>query len=172
LPALAVNPDITRSNHLYVLTPTCYNTSDRADVFFLQSTNGGVAWTAPLRINQDTTANDQWMPALAVGPDGNKLSWLVGPAKRYEQLPDRRLRSLANIATNGTVTLFPNDFRITTESFPAIFAGSRNLRYENGQWKNDPSAVWGQPGYYDPVWPPYDVALDWWYRRGGLSIHG
>jgi len=39
-----------------------------ADIFFSASMNGGIAWTPPLRVNQDPIANglDQWAPAMKV----------------------------------------------------------------------------------------------------------
>jgi hypothetical protein len=50
-----------------------------ASLFFVQSTNGGTNWTTnAIHVNTDSTTNDQWMPAIAVRPDGNKLfiGWL------------------------------------------------------------------------------------------------
>ena len=42
------------------------------DVFISRSTNGGVTWSAPVRVNQDTFGNDkdQWFPWVAVAPNG------------------------------------------------------------------------------------------------------
>src|SRR5262249_7342207 len=47
--------------------------ADRGDAFFTQSADGGATWSKPLRLNDDATPNDQWMPALAVTPDGSHL---------------------------------------------------------------------------------------------------
>ena len=48
------------------------NTDDKADVLFVCSTNAGTNWSSPRRVNTVWT-NDQWMPALAVKPDGTQL---------------------------------------------------------------------------------------------------
>ena len=134
---------------------------DGPDVCYLQSTNGGANWTATtnggtswttnaLRVNTDSTTNDQWMPVLAVKPDGTKLllAW-------YDRRHDTNTNSLIDfygrwgtIATNGTVT-FGTEFKITTTSFPAVFAGT--LADNETQ------------GHYDPVYPPGGVNLNWHY---------
>ena len=51
---------------------------------------------------------------------------------------------------------FGTEFRITTESFPPVFAGTLGSPYTN-------------PGYYDPVYPPGGVNLQWWYPEWPLS---
>jgi len=52
------------------------------------------------------------------------------------------------IATDGTVTL-ATEFKITTGSFPPVFVGT--LADNTIQ------------GHYDPVYPPGNVNLHWWY---------
>lgn len=155
-PALAVNPTTTRSNHLYVAyLDKSTNANDRADVFFTRSDNGGVTWASPLRVNLDGTTSDQWMPSVAVGPDGNKLfiGWLDRRKDTNNSLIDVYGR-WGTIATNGTVAFFTNDFRITTESFPPAYGGSLTVNTNIG--------------YYDPVWPSIGVNLhwhyDWWFE--------
>ena len=49
------------------------------DVFVVASSDGGVSWSAPVKVNDDLIAplNGQWMQALAVGPDGTvHMTWL------------------------------------------------------------------------------------------------
>lgn len=49
------------------------------DIFVASSTDGGQAWSAPVRVNDDLVGptNGQWMPALAVGPEGTlHATWL------------------------------------------------------------------------------------------------
>ena len=128
------------------------NSRDLCDIFFVQSTNSGVNWTTnpPVRVNTDSTTNDQWMPAIAVRPDGNQLfiGWLDRRGDTNNSMIDAYGR-WGTIATNGAVTFFTNDFRITSQSFPPAFAGA--------------SLVNTNQGYYDPVWPPGGVELGWWY---------
>ena len=139
------------------------NADDRADIFFLQSTNGGVSWvtttnsgatwtTDALPVNSDGTTNDQWMPAIAVRPDGNQLfvGWLDRRNDTNNSLIDAYGR-WARVGTNGAVTFMTNDFRITTTNFPPAFSGDLpDNKVE---------------GHYDPVWPPGGVPLGWWYSE-------
>jgi hypothetical protein len=95
-------------------------------------------------------SNDQWMPVLAVKPDGTKVfvAW-------YDRRNDTNNNSVidvygrwATIAADGTVT-FGTEFKITTTNFPAVFAGTLLSNRSIGQ--------------YDPVYPPGEVDLNWHY---------
>ena len=54
----------------------------------------------------------------------------------------------ATIAANGAVD-FGAEFRVTTTSFPPVFAGTLSANQTQGR--------------YDPVYPPGGVNLHWWY---------
>ena len=43
---------------------------DRADLHFSKSTDSGLSWSTPLRVNDDVTSNDQWFPWITVDPYG------------------------------------------------------------------------------------------------------
>jgi hypothetical protein len=60
-----------RSGHLYVTWAD--NRNGDCDIFFSRSTNNGVSWSAPLRINNDALANGkiQYWPVIAVNETGN-----------------------------------------------------------------------------------------------------
>ncbi len=94
--------------------------NDRADVFLRISNDNGATWSAPVRINDDATANDQWQPTLAVTPDGAHLGifWY-----------DRRLDFANNLIDyfgdicdiTGSVVSCGTDFRISDVSFLPVF---------------------------------------------------
>ena len=44
--------------------------SDPGDVFYIRSTDGGVTFSAPLKLNTDATTRPQWQPNLSVSPAG------------------------------------------------------------------------------------------------------
>jgi hypothetical protein len=44
--------------------------SDPVDMHFVRSTDGGQSWSSPLRLNDDTGNNWQWMGTMSVSPDG------------------------------------------------------------------------------------------------------
>ncbi|MHB8605936.1 MAG: hypothetical protein ACYDCK_11845 [Thermoplasmatota archaeon] len=59
--------------------------SGDSDIYVATSTDGGKTWRAPIKVNDDTTpagaastpTNEQWMPAIAIGPDGTiHATWL------------------------------------------------------------------------------------------------
>jgi hypothetical protein len=69
-PHAAVNPI---SGHLYVTYDNDGAGTDKADVNMVISTNGGATWGAPVKVNDDITTTDQWMPTVAVLPGGDKI---------------------------------------------------------------------------------------------------
>ena len=69
---LAASPDY--ANHLYLTYEDWDSAAGQADVKFTQSTNGGVTWTKPVVVNDNTDAvgvpTDQLQPSVAAGPGG------------------------------------------------------------------------------------------------------
>jgi len=78
------NIDVDRSNgpgrgNVYVLASvTRLSNSDPADVMFAKSTDGGLTWSSPIRINDDaSTFNTQWFGTMSVAPNGRiDVIWL------------------------------------------------------------------------------------------------
>ncbi len=148
-PVVAVNPDSAKADDLYVAyADKGAAPGGRADVFFVRSLNGGISWTAPVRICTVAT-NDQWMPMMCVKPDGTKL--LVAWYDRRQD-PNNSLIDVygrwGTIAANGEVS-FGTEFKITTQSFPPVFAGTLPANRDQG--------------HYDPVYPAGYVNLHWHY---------
>src|SRR6266478_2572630 len=48
--------------------------SDPGDVYYIRSTNSGVTFSAPLKLNIDATTRPQWQPNLSVSPTGSLLA--------------------------------------------------------------------------------------------------
>src|SRR5437899_9395017 len=44
--------------------------SDPGDVYYIRSTDGGVTFSAPFKLNTDSTTRPQWQPNLSVSPAG------------------------------------------------------------------------------------------------------
>lgn len=118
-PQAVVNPV---SDDLYVIYNDDPTGLDKGDIFFTMSSDRGTTWSAPVRVNSDSTINDQWQPTIAVTPDGENVGifWY-----------DRR-----NSANNGMIEYwgqigdvvgssisFTNaDFRVSDNPFPPIVA--------------------------------------------------
>ena len=53
--------------------------SDAGDVYYIRSTDGGVTFSAPFKLNTDTTTRPQWQPNVSVSPSGTVLAtWYDG----------------------------------------------------------------------------------------------
>lgn len=49
---------------------------DPGNIFYTRSTDNGLTWSAPLRLNTDATSRAQWSPSLSVNTQGNVFaSW-------------------------------------------------------------------------------------------------
>jgi len=48
--------------------------SDAGDVYYIRSTDGGVTFGTPLKLNTDSTTRPQWQPNLSVSPTGTLLA--------------------------------------------------------------------------------------------------
>jgi hypothetical protein len=115
-PQAVVNPV---NGNIYVVFNDKPAGADKADIFFTQSTNLGAAWSAPVRVNDDSGTNDQWQPTLAVMPNGEHLFISFYDRRLY---PANSLIDVFGVIGNisgGIVTFEPN-FRITNASFPVV----------------------------------------------------
>lgn len=105
-PHAAVDPTTGR---LYV-TYDDKTASNGADVFLKFSDDGGATWSAPIRINTDSTDNDQFFPTLAVTAGGRAL--MVGWYDRRRDPENRDIqrwsRGAAINPTTEALTFGPN----------------------------------------------------------------
>ena len=71
-PSMAVDRSSgPRSGWVYITYPS--GTATRPDIFLIRSTDGGSFWSAPVKVNQDTSNNDQWQPWITVDPSNGNL---------------------------------------------------------------------------------------------------
>jgi hypothetical protein len=94
--------------------------TDKGNIYFTESTDGGQKWSKPVQVNDDLTNNDQWFPALAVTPDGSHvgLFWYDRRLDPADWLIDR----FGAIGTvSGHTVTFGANFRITDVSFPPSY---------------------------------------------------
>jgi uncharacterized repeat protein (TIGR01451 family) len=92
---------------------------DKGNIYFTQTADGGVTWSAPIQVNTDATTRDQWQPVIAITPDGGGLfvSWY-----------DRRLDAAnmrfdvygRNATISGSTVSWGGDYRITDADSPVV----------------------------------------------------
>jgi hypothetical protein len=58
----------------YVYDSRNTSNGDTGDVFYIRSTDGGLTFAAPFKLNTDTTTRPQWQPNLSVGSDGSVVA--------------------------------------------------------------------------------------------------
>lgn len=117
----------------YVYDARNTSNGDSADVYYIRSADGGNTFSAPMKLNTDTTTRPQWQPNLSVGPDGSLLAvWYdaresTNCVKGNTSVPCYRMwarKSTDNGATwqpdapfSDTISPLPDqpDFNIVTE---------------------------------------------------------
>jgi hypothetical protein len=121
-PQIAANPI---SGNLYVVFADSTQGADKANVYFTHSEDSGTTWSPPAQVNDDKTTNDQFLPAIAVSPDGARLA-----IDFYDRRDDPsnvkayRYGVTADVA-GATVTFGPN-FRVSAASFPILVPNAPN----------------------------------------------
>jgi hypothetical protein len=90
-----------------------------ADIYFTSSTDNGSAWSAPAVLNDDSTARDQFMPTIAVTPDGSHVfaSWYDRRSDPNNSLIERW--GVTGNIIGGAILWGPN-FRLSSGSFPVV----------------------------------------------------
>jgi len=145
-PDVAVNP---LTGNIYVT----YNDNpagvDKADVFVVQSTDGGATWGARIRVNDDVTITDQWQPTLAVTPGGDKLG-IFYSSRQEDPLGNNLFKYYGRIAsiTGPTLTFAPSFAVSDTASLPEF--GRDSL--VNPVYMGDYNTAYATPGFFEVSW--------------------
>ena len=145
-PHAAVNPV---NGNLYVTYNNHGAGSDKADVFFVQSTDGGATWSAPVKVNDDTTTTDQWQPTIAVSPDGSKVG-IFYYSRQEDPSGNNLFKYYGRIGTisGSTVTFSPSFAVSDTASLPEFGRDG----YVNSYYMGDYNTAFGAPGTFDVSW--------------------
>ncbi|HEX5081206.1 MAG TPA: PxKF domain-containing protein [Blastocatellia bacterium] len=151
-------------------------TVDKADIFVVQSTDGGATWSAPLRVNDDTTTTDQWQPTLAITPDGSTLG--VFYYSRQEDPANNLFKFYGRIASvTGPTLSFAPSFAIS--DVPSLPEFGRDS-VVNTTYMGDYDMAAATPGAFHVVWsdnrddlpggaPRKDPNV--YYKRIDLTLH-
>ncbi|MCU0343651.1 MAG: T9SS type A sorting domain-containing protein [Ignavibacterium sp.] len=76
--AVDTSNEVTRSNVYLLCSVERISNSDPADVMFSRSSNYGISWSSPIKINDDASTNNyQWFGTMSVAPNGRiDVIWL------------------------------------------------------------------------------------------------
>ncbi|HWA05748.1 MAG TPA: T9SS type A sorting domain-containing protein [Ignavibacteria bacterium] len=112
-----------RSGWIYVAFAD--NRNGDCDIFLTKSTNNGVNWSAPLRINNDPVANGkiQYWPTIAVNDAGNIAVLFMDTRNTID---NTTIEAYVARSYDGGVT-FTNEL-LSTEPSPTLIPGS-NVRF-------------------------------------------
>jgi hypothetical protein len=108
------------------------NESDNTDIMLQYSDDIGVTWSTPVLLNDDHTANSQFMPAIAVDQTTGAVavSWYdarndlgAGGPGDTNGIPNDDAQTWATYSTDGGVTFVPN-FQVSAGTFSAPDAQS------------------------------------------------
>ncbi|WP_426991118.1 hypothetical protein [Methylomonas sp. CM2] len=101
-------------NNLYLLAPVDPPGTDNLDVNFIRSSDGGLTWSAPLRINTDTADRNafQWFPMLGVA-DNSRIDAVWYDTREKLQAGTSQL--FYSYSWDGGATWSPN--RAVTATF-------------------------------------------------------
>jgi len=83
------------------------------DVFLIRSEDGGNTWSEPSRVNQDSTANDQWLPWLSVDPTTGGIFVIYYDSRRFAA--NDSAEAYVSSSWDGGESFF--DIRVSEESF-------------------------------------------------------
>ncbi|MEX1233005.1 MAG: pre-peptidase C-terminal domain-containing protein [Planctomycetaceae bacterium] len=120
-------------------SPDAANAADHhdTDIFLLRSTNGGTSWSGPVRVNDDTTANSQFIPWMDVDQTTGNLAigWYdarnddgLGGTGDTDAVANTDMQFFVTASLDGGLTFMPN-VQVSTgtsnqsgaEPYPAIF---------------------------------------------------
>jgi uncharacterized repeat protein (TIGR03803 family) len=100
-------------------TSGVFRLNGTGDVFFTRSSDSGATWRTPIVLNDDGTRRDQFMPAIAVTPNGAGIfvSW-------YDRRNDPNNLLIERWGVVGTITAaginWGSNFRISSAAFPVV----------------------------------------------------
>ena len=107
--------------HLVYAAVSSGQTVDRSDIFYVRSTDGGVTFSVPARLNDDATATSQWSPAIAVAADGRvAVKWWD---RRNDPVNDSLTDVYMTVSADGGAT-FGKNIRVTDHNW--VFGPSRS----------------------------------------------
>src|SRR5439155_10419475 len=122
---------------------------DKADIFFVQSTDGGATWSSRNKVNDDATTTDQWFPNVVVSPAGDRIG--IFYYSRQDDTANNNLFKyygrIGNIS-GATITFGASAPVSDTQSFPEF--GRDGV--VDSSYMGDYDQAYARSGSFDVVW--------------------
>jgi hypothetical protein len=80
---------------------------DNCDILLVRSTDFGQTWSTPLRVNDDNTITDQWMPTVSVDKTTGRV-YVTWYDSRVDPANNLMTQIYSAVSTNGGVSFQPN----------------------------------------------------------------
>ncbi|MBI1730967.1 hypothetical protein HY229_00975 [Candidatus Acetothermia bacterium] len=142
-----------QNGDVYVVYDSNPPGADQTDVYFIRSTDGGVSWSQPLRVNDDKSESDQFMGAISVSEDG-----VIGVTfyDRRNDPENLKLDKYMAQSFDSGLTFGPN-FRLSSVSSPVpiievpipCYMGDYDQVASDGEYFY---ATWGDNRNKAPTW--------------------
>jgi len=115
-PRMAADNSWTSSRgNLYIVYAANPPGADIADIFLVKSTNYGTSWGAPVKLNDDATTTDQWMPAITVDKKTGRV-FVFWFDSRNDPTGNLMTELYGTVSTDGGTTFSPNG-KVSNASF-------------------------------------------------------
>ena len=165
-PRLAIDPSTSATGTLYVVYQRLVAPPDDTDISLQSSTDGGVTWSAPVRVNDDTAGSIQTNPNVSVGP-GGRVNVIWGDRRHSYARPGSYGDIYYASSTTGGAT---------AESFtPNRRVTDRTINLDVGRANELGSTLTPGFSWYGPVATPLPdgrLLAAWWDSREGNVDNG
>lgn len=146
-PHAAVNPV---NGDVYVAWNDDVSGSDKADIFYSASTDGGATWSPATNISDifDSSTNDDWQPTIAITPNGTQA--FIGWYDRELDPNNSLIDWFGAVATvgNGVLTFLPQQI-ISNTSFPVVIGQDPVI---NTVYMGDYDTAVADNGFVHTIW--------------------
>lgn len=122
-PSMAVDRSSEpRRGWIYIVYPA--KNPSTPDIFMVRSTNGGVNWSAPVKVNQDNSGKDQWFSWASVDPASGDLYVVYYDSRNFPANDSAQV--FISSSTDGGATfsdLLVSDHAFLPRSIPGLASG-------------------------------------------------
>ncbi len=107
-PRMAADNSFTSTRgYVYVTYAANPGTTDKADIYCIRSTDYGATWSLPLRVNDDATTTDQWMPCITSDKKTGRV-YITWYDSRNDPSGNLLTELWGTYSTNGGASFVPN----------------------------------------------------------------